>query len=488
MQSALGFATNMYLEGYATTNNAIIPANKRVTDYAIVLGAEAADSIAGVPTEGTFEYTGTNSACCFTRPFVLDGNARLKNSTSHRFWTGKIRSRSAGAKTLTLDGDSARTNLVADISDAGGGALSLAKEGSGTWIVSGTNDIRGDIAVKAGTLILQNINGQSYTWYRWQVRSNYATSTAPDGNTIRIRPCEFGLFNASGERVNAGLTYCDEYQDINPGQAAYATHFKRYGEVWIQDSGGLSILTRLFDGRSGSAGLRIGYRSVANDSRTGIVPQEDKPETWQNVMMRLADGADEVSSWDYSDYYGLTGAEGGTRQMNIKTSALIGSANGANWEQLAVASDVPMRDSTALWAFDGRAVTGSHTNCNTIASRVAQNAYPFLNNMAGAVSVAPNAMLVCEGATITFSKIALDADGAGTIRNAAFASDGEISIANAQTRDEISFPGLFDGCGSAANVERWTIRENGGITVRRRALVRGGDLRIVRRGFCVSVR
>ena len=489
VQSALGYATNMFLEGFV--NNVYeYPEDKRVTDYAIVLGAEASDSIAGIPTEGTFEYTGTNSACCFTRPFVLDGNARFKNSTGHRLWTGNVRSRSAGAKTLTLDGDSTNTNLVADITDIGGGTISLAKEGSGTWIVSGTNDIRGGITVKAGTLILQNINGQKYTWYKWQIRSNYATNSVPNDHSSRIRPCEFGLFDASGARVNSGLTYCNEYQDLGPGQAAFATHYKRYGEVKIPD-GDPSILSRLFDGKSSNAGLRIEYRTVWNDGNSGLVPQEDNPETWQTIMMRLADSAGETASWDYSNYYtatSTTSSGGSTWQMNIKTSALYGSVNGANWELLAVASNVPMRDNFGYWAFDGRAVNSSHTNCNTIASHAPQNAYPFLSNMAGAVSVAPNATLVCEGATITFSKIALDAAGAGTIKNAAFAANGEISVENVQTKDEIAFVNLFDGCADTSSIERWTVKENGQATTRRRVLVRGGSLRFVRKGICVNFR
>ena len=486
VQSALGFATNMYVEGFASNNDQIPSAEKRVTDYAIVLGAETSDSIAGVSTEGIFEYMGTNSACCFTRPFVLDGDARLKNGTDYRFWTGKVRSRSAGSKTLTLDGDSSKTNLVADISDASGGVVSIAKEGCGTWIVTGTNDIRGNIAVKAGTLILQNINGQPYTWHKWQIRSNYASSTVPDSNTSKIRPCEFGLFNAAGKRVNSYLQYCDAYQDLNPGQAAYATHIKRYGSIKTADSE--INLFRLFDKSSASAGIRIEYRSDAGNDQSGLVPQENKPETWQTIMMRLSNGADEVASWDYSDYYGLEGSEGGTRQMNIKTSALYGSANGANWELLAVAANVPMREKKGLWAFDGRTIAGEHANCNTIEARVGQNVYPFLEKMAGTVSVAPGATLICEGAPVAFSKIALDAIGAGTIKNASFAADGEIFIENAQNKDKIAFSGLFDGCDSESNLERWTIREDGNLSVRLRAVVRGGNLRLVRKGFFVSFR
>ena len=488
VQSALGFATTLYVEGYSNNNDDVPPANKRVTDYAIVLGSEASDSIAGVASEGTLEYTGDNSAYCFTRPYVLDGDARLKNSTSHRFWTGQVRSRSAGAKTLTLDGNSANTNLLADITDVGGGAISLAKEGSGTWIVSGTNDIRGDIAVKAGTLILQNINGLPYTWHKWQIRSNYATSTVSDGYTGRIRPCEFGLFNSNGARINRDLAYCEEYQDLEPGQAAYATHLKRYGSVYVPE--GITALARLFDGKSSNAGLRIAYRTVPNDQKTELVPQVDKPETWLNFMMRLAEGAGEAASWDYSDYYGTTGVEGTTRQWNIKTSALYGSANGANWELLSLAANVPIRENKQLWAFDGRQVTttGAHTNCNTIASRVAQNAYPFLPNMSGAVSVASGAVLECQGAQITFSKLKLDAAGAGTIKNAAFAANGEIAVENVQTKADMVFSSLFDGCADVDNLAGWTIRENGKVSTHLRAEVHGGELRLIRNGFLLICR
>ena len=205
--------------------------------------------------------------------------------------------------------------------------------------------------------------------------------------------------------------------------------------------------------------------------------------------MRLGEEVGEVASWDYSSYYGTDSQSGvPEQQMIIRSSALYGSANGANWELLDEALNVPKRDNRGLWAFDGRGVPNGHTNCNTIASCVAQNAYPFLNNMAGAVSVASGAVLVCEGATITFAKLKLDAAGAGTIKNATFAENGEISVENVQTTDEIVFSGLFDGCATAANVARWTIRENGSITTRRRALVRGNDLRLVRKGICVNFR
>ena len=201
--------------------------------------------------------------------------------------------------------------------------------------------------------------------------------------------------------------------------------------------------------------------------------------------MRLADNAGDAQSWDYADVQSSKGdlkAQG----MCIKDSSLYGSANGVDWELLDEANDVPIRQYDYSWVLDGRVVGGSHTNCNTIAAYVPQNAYPFLGNMSGAVSVASGATLVCEGATVTFSKLKLDASGAGTIRGAAFAANGEISVENAQSG--VVFAGLFDGCADETNVAGWTLRVNGAVTSRRTATVRGGTLRIDPKGLIMTLR
>ena len=484
VQCALGAGTNLFSRVYAEKSWTL--PNKRI-DYAFELGGEKSTAICGKDSEGTFEYYGTNSAYCTTRPFALTGDGRIRNVSTNRLLLANVRSLSARAKTLTLDGTDSRTNTLADVTDAAGGAISLAKEGPNTWIVTGTNDIRGDIAVKAGTLILQNINGQPNTWFKWQIRAKHTTSTTANTPNVTIRTDEFGLFNAGGARVNLGLKYCPEYQDLEPGQVAYATYRKRYGFVCVSGNGlNLSHVERLFDAHTGDAGIRIFYTTVINNSSYGIIPQPENPDSWQTIMMRLADGAGEVASWDYADYYGTTDGVG-SQPYNIKTSALLGSANGADWELLDVAENVPMRNAHACWAFDGRVASVAHTNCNVIASHV-QGSYPFLSNMAGAVSVAPNATLECKGATVTFSKLRLDAAGAGTIRGAAFAANGEISVENVATKSSVVFEGLFDGCSDETNVAGWTLRVNGAVTSRRTATVRGGTLRIDPKGLIMTLR
>ncbi len=485
VQSSLGYATNMFVEGYSNTTGEW-PSDKRTKNYAFVLGAEASDSIAGKATEGTLEYTGENSAYCFTRPFVLDGNARFKNSTGKRLWLGKVSSRSMGSKTLTLDGDSSNTNLLADVTDTGAGVVSLAKEGTGTWIVTGTNDIRGDLTVKAGTLILHNINDQPYTWHKWVIRSNWSNVLDPGPNFTKdrrfaIRVEEFGLFDADGKRLNKELVYCSDHCDLEPGQAAYSTALHaRYGAV--SDS---EYLGGWFDGSVGTG--KQNYFYLDPNRRTAQALVTDDPSTWRSVTMRLADNTGNVvSSWDYANLFGVSSDEG-NQMFGVRSSTLYGSANGANWEILDEADDIPLPIESYGWAFDGRRSSNGHTNCNIIASHV-QSVYPFFENMAGVLSVASGATLVCRGAPVVFSRIVLDASGAGTIKNATFAAAGEISVENAGAENEIAFPGLFEGCVDVSNVEKWVVKENGQITARRKVFVRGGTLRFVRRGLCVSVR
>ena len=203
--------------------------------------------------------------------------------------------------------------------------------------------------------------------------------------------------------------------------------------------------------------------------------------------MRLADNAGDAQSWDYANV-NSAGSDINGKGFCTKDSSLYGSANGVDWELLDEANDVPIRQYDYSWVLDGRVVGGSHTNCNTIAAYVPQNAYPFLGNMSGAVSVASGATLVCQGATTTFSKLKLDAAGAGTIRGAAFASNGEISVENVETKDSVVFAGLFDGCADETNVAGWTLRVNGAVTSRRTATVRGGTLRIDPKGLIMTLR
>jgi len=66
-----------------------------------------------------------------------------------------VASSTAVARALTLDGTSTAANTISGaIADNGAGAMSLTKNGTGTWVLSGNNTYTGTTSMTAGTLTL----------------------------------------------------------------------------------------------------------------------------------------------------------------------------------------------------------------------------------------------------------------------------------------------------------------------------------------------
>ena len=139
---ALGYADSLYNENTTTT---LDDAHK--TDYAIVLG--------GAKTEGTLEYTGTAEGKCSTRNIAVRSKGRFI-SDSAKYTLANVYAMDGKSATFTLDG--VRTDNVAkSLSDGkNGGSLSVVKEGSGTWTLTGTNEISGPLIVRSGILNVEN--------------------------------------------------------------------------------------------------------------------------------------------------------------------------------------------------------------------------------------------------------------------------------------------------------------------------------------------
>jgi autotransporter-associated beta strand protein len=80
-------------------------------------------------------------------------------------------------RTLTLTGGNTSGNTLAGTlsTSAGGGALSVAKSGGGTWVLGGANNYTGSTSVSAGLLVLQN----SLTT---------TSSVAVTGGTLQLQP------------------------------------------------------------------------------------------------------------------------------------------------------------------------------------------------------------------------------------------------------------------------------------------------------------
>ncbi len=114
---------------------------------------------------GTLKYTGTGETT--DRVINLSGStggAVLDNSgTGLLKFTSNFTATGAGSKTLTLQGSTAGTAEIAGsiVNNAGVNTTSLLKQGTGTWMLSGSNTFTGTTTVSAGTLALGANNSLS---------------------------------------------------------------------------------------------------------------------------------------------------------------------------------------------------------------------------------------------------------------------------------------------------------------------------------------
>jgi fibronectin-binding autotransporter adhesin len=113
-------------------------------------------AIGSTTTGATLAYTGTGS----TTNRVIDlagttGGATLDASGSGALvFTSAMTATGAGSKTLTLTGSSTAANTIqgAIVNNSGANITSLAKSGTGTWVLSGANTFTGATTINAGTL------------------------------------------------------------------------------------------------------------------------------------------------------------------------------------------------------------------------------------------------------------------------------------------------------------------------------------------------
>jgi fibronectin-binding autotransporter adhesin len=105
---------------------------------------------------GTLRYVGaansathrplywTNSTASFALDSTNTGTIAYLSSAQLIF--------SAGTRTLTLQGSNTGTNTLAQVINDNGGTTSLAKSGTGKWVLSGANTYTGPTTISGGTL------------------------------------------------------------------------------------------------------------------------------------------------------------------------------------------------------------------------------------------------------------------------------------------------------------------------------------------------
>ena len=180
----------------------------------------------------------------------------------------------------------------------------------------------------------------------------------------------------------------------------------------------------------------------------------------------MPEGAKRAVKFDYCQYYNATGSTGG---RGIVNSELQASVDGYTWDTVWSKTDAVIDDSWK-WISDPTGKSFDHQGDVSLAKHpglaldrtVSMDGTTFRAG-AGAVSVAPGAELVADGA-FTVSNLCVSASGIGAFRGVSFAKNGRVEIDGLPIG--VGFPANFVNVSGLENLSGWTVYQNG--TLRRR--------------------
>ena len=433
---------------------AICGAPKDLPDvpYAFALGTET--------TEGALEYKGTEDVVCSTRPISLFGKGRLVNSTTNGFDFAGISSKTNVEGTLTLDGAAdSGANVLRELTD-GDGMTSLVKDGEGTWTLADTNgSFSGSVIVRKGTL---RISAPAYTWYRWTIRK---------ANAGEVQVWNFGLYDANDDLQSGGLVRVSSFAQLQPGTCL------EYSDSGFDVAQTASHVDSLF---ADSVKRWWGW---TKDGRSVVTNDES---TWMHAYMRLPQGANPVTSYDFinSRFSG----------RNILAYTLYGSADGESWDELDVVDSVG--GNNQYWYFGGgykpsgtteevAAAISHHEGGRAINAYPQVLARPFAKS--SGVQVAAGATLEATGCGAELSSLVVDMAGMGTIRNFTLPKNGTIEVLSG-SKAEGDLPGTYENVVGLENVRNWTVKINGKIKTGASVTYVNGKLQLIRSGLMLIVR
>jgi fibronectin-binding autotransporter adhesin len=119
------------------------------------LGTAATINLGNTTGTGTLGYTGAGETT--NRVINLNGTTGgatidTTGATGGLVFSSNLTATGVGAKTLTLQGNTANNAINGVVVDSSGGATSLVKTGTGTWALGGLNTYTGTTTLKNGTL------------------------------------------------------------------------------------------------------------------------------------------------------------------------------------------------------------------------------------------------------------------------------------------------------------------------------------------------
>lgn len=405
-------------------------------DYAILLGSADA--------EGVLEWVGTNlwDNASSTRPVAVTGQGgRIVSSIAGR----RIGLRGAfaadeGGGTLTLDGNGT-TNYLYNVSD-GHGTMSLAKDGSGTWVLAGDQTFSGKLSVNAGEVVVSSTASRKYSWYRFTLKGM-------TGNQVRLY--EMALYDASGTRLSYGLTSdIEAYNTIPaPGTICYwGTKFESGNKI-----------SHLFDGQAvWASGNPYLFTAMAGT----ISPAN--PSSWMQIVMRLNPVAANAA------YYDICSEDSSATAGNKPTDWTIeASADGIFWDKVVDVKSFAGEYGGKSWYGGNIAFASASVNRIPTGTDFAfglDNGKSLItgtpNQLSNAtVTVALGAVLRAEG-DVTISALEGGAGGIGTIEGFTLAPNGTFNLAGVERlTDAVSVAVDFVNVTGAENITGWNLTVGG---------------------------
>ena len=426
-------------------------------DYAYLLGSSN--------TVGYLQYRGTDPAHCLDRPFALSGQGGFLSAAGagEMLYAG-ITTASSEPATLVLDGPASTSGTVYNVTN-GAGAVSVRKQGAGTWTMGGRLDFSGSLEVNGGELVVRC--PAEYGYYRFVIKEvaehNPALAEAHKGvwgktwGYVCIN--EVALYDGEGLRQNLDLVGVADHRLLKPGEMAYSMSRK-----YFADSG--NIIENLCDDLAQAT--NGAWNGVVMYLDGSVSPSRSDPDHWISIDMRLPETAHRITSYDICSGNSFTGSSGGRLPSAV---ALYGSVDGVFWDLLGEEFD-EIADITANnnyhWMKGNYALSsgsersGAKHTGGGILKKTVPDAQNVLRNL-GPVTVANGATLKYEGApelAPNISHLKLDAGATGAIGGFSFAAGGLIELSG-RTSPDMSVAVDLSEARNLHNVSTWAVKIGG---------------------------
>lgn len=465
----------------------VIGLQSNKVDYAFLLGGGTSSA----PTNGTLAYSGSTNFWVNTRKIVINTAGTLTSeSTGAVKWHGIEVGGAAGAKSLTLGGDGTSTNYVYDLADGEGRPLSVAKEGSGNWTISGNLTFSGPLEVRGGTLnVIAAPVGTPYSYFRLTVKENayncsrYELPVYVSSDKTYYQLQEFALYDEDGVRQNVFLPSATNvmFSVLEPGQAAYDN------EKMVKPGATGRFLCRLFDDVTSSSAM--GIPTGGWDVNIGMQPNLNDSNTWVSIVMRLTNSTPVIASYDLCNYLGTNSTSNPGRGVTAYT--LDGGVDGVHWELVA-------EDLAAKVPGGGPRWYSSHTSFSSGAKRTGftfgrlgtvTNAFSTLENVSS-VSIVSGGVLRATAPVTLKSGVTLtvDAELGGALEGFVLPASGTLSVPGLPDAPTVELPITFAGTEGLDNVRGWTLTSGVTPVTSRTIAVKNGRILINKKGVVISIR